>query len=1175
MQALQQSKKAGLIFQWRALGLIIWGLLVGREALAVPGSASFGAGQYGSVNISGSTYTSRGSWRLEGRVTSWALPANGSRYNLVSLVSANVNVALTNSGGVPQLYFFDFIDGILDNGFVIPVPNITGGDFVWRLTKNSAASTMTLEAWNVNGSGYSAKSATLGQAGAVNNALTGVLRIGDPALAAGSIAFVRWFSTLVPIASQAPYGAGVGADLGDWEFNGNGNDSSSHGDNLAYTGGAPSYPTAPIYPPACILPPQTTFRAGVPLTTLNASGAFPLDGSTSLTRYLWQQISEPSPFTGQDPPTSASWVGETLANPVLTGLISGSYTIQLTVTQGNGQSSSCSQKYGMVATDDNGSVVIPNPVHAKILGPMMITNKNPWPAYEAAGTQFAQAMIQKLAGTNEFAFQFLDFWNYPLQGTITVTPNSTTVVGSGTHFLAQFCNGSAGPSIQPNIQNPYIVVWYPIGGSLYPSSVFGRWLGSVASCTDDTHITLTSVYPFSGSSSPDPFINAGSGLNWSYADTSFNTLVTTLSTAITATGSQAVAPASVGQNGGNQNCSSGQWIGLDTGSNFEFLPATANSSTTITIAPAKTHAAGVPMICGFGGIGGWQFGAYPGNYYDNVVAFYAQYYRTGLDDYLNAARLLADRWFSYPGVSLGVPFGSLFIQNHGGQIPYRSLAMMGLFMRNADNPPFSYWPGLRQMVNYLIASPGSVPQSCNLVGPTSTTCGGGFTDTRESSYALGDVALDVLFDPSPTQVATSAAAVSRDMNNRWDPWQQSNGTWYMCGDVTGYSSWINSFTASVSVGSSTVTAQSGQTWSQGNFVAPPFGPGNIPSSIWFNPNGTTVPEPASSFGAATSGDTAWYYVKYINSTTLQLIDVNGNPVNYTSNVSCTSSCSGLGWSVSGLLGCGVQPFMVGINSWAFWTVSQALATTNPSTGTAWDAVNANKAASFTLANATWTATTGVDFNTYTAGSSGSATVNGLYYGRGFVSCEPPTYSTANPMCDNNAFFDPNGSFQQGRFLNGEGVNIATKAAILNPGSNLVKLLGDTLMGAMFGTPGTPGGDNYNIASNLTTNYISFTSAHKWWGYFWGIGAGWSWPSARLGGLTPPIPRVIQQELNFGAATQALLTITRPDGETSQVTCTSSPCAVSIDARQGDHLIQVQYLDGTGRVLRSSRFPLKR
>ena len=72
-----------------------------------------------------------------------------------------------------------------------------------------------------------------------------------------------------------------------------------------------------------------------------------------------------------------------------------------------------------------------------------------------------------------------------------------------------------------------------------------------------------------------------------------------------------------------------------------------------------------------------------------------------------------------------------------------------------------------------------------------------------------------------------------------------------------------------------------------------------------------------------------------------------------------------------------------------------------------------------------------------------------------------------------------------------------------------------------------------------------------------------------GGLAAVVNRTILSAFNLSAvpnATQARLTLTKPDGSTVQATCSSSPCSVIADARQGTHLLQIAYLSGTGAIL---------
>jgi hypothetical protein len=246
--------------------------------------------------------------------------------------------------------------------------------------------------------------------------------------------------------------------------------------------------------------------------------------------------------------------------------------------------------------------------------------------------------------------------------------------------------------------------------------------------------------------------------------------------------------------------------------------------------------------------------------------------------------------------------------------------------------------------------------------------------------------------------------------------------------------------------------------------------------------------------------------------------------------------------------------MVGVQNNMFYFANLALATLDP--------VQAANAAAFTLQNANWISTTGMNYS-----SIGGIQENGLYYGRVFKSCEPPGPTSSNQLwCDSGV----SGGVSVARDLNGEGMNVASMAGYFYPTNESVLRLGDLMMNAMYACPGDPRSDGTCIVFSDLGNYMySGASVAKWFGYYYGIGANWAWPSVRLGGLMPPAPRVVQVTLDFQAATKALLTVVRPDGTSTTVTCTTSPCPVTIDARQGDHLLSIRYLDPSSRQVASA------
>jgi hypothetical protein len=998
-------------------------------------------------------------------------------------------VAIYNSSGVPGLFFNSNGDQTAGGNVFISLSLASigaGNDFVWRVTHDGVNMLDTLEAWSVNGTNYSTVNS--GPLTTSNSNMTGTVTLGSSSgYAAGTVAFIRWFSTILPIGSQAPYGPAAG-DLGDWEFNNNGNDSSSHGNNLSYTGGSPSYTTAPTYAPACALPAQSTFRAGSSSSYLTSNYSFPLDGTGTLSAVLWQQIREVSPYAGQLPPSYLVWSSQTSANPTISGLQAGSYTIQLTVTQANGQSATCYQKYGAVAADANGSVAIANAQHAQILrGNVIASYANPWPLYETWGNLFAQQMILALQGNTTLGgVRYVDDWNTAAAGTVSIAAGTlasptTTVTGSGTSFLSLFCGGSAGTCPTVNGQPPYMIVWYPIGGTIGLQGRTGRRLLYITACSSDTSCTFTAP-------------NSNNG-GWYGDSVFFNSLV----------------PASV--------------------SNVQFAYCTA-------------------AFNGAGGLGSWNYGSSPANFYDNVVAFYARYYATGIDDYLYYGRLLADRFFQNPWMDSGVLYNGDWTGTLQGA---RSLSYKGLVMRAveynagaAPGPAMDMWPGLDLITQNFINKNGQQAQPlCNGIGPNVSTCGA-IPDTRENAYELEIAALDAMYSDNSTNAGIALAALQLDMQYRWPP-NASNYFSQTDGGNGSWNNWVGS-SATVTVGSPTVTI-TGHPLGPSYFPAPPWSNANPSISIWFTPS------PASTLPVSNaSGDSHWYFGStYVDSTHFMLTDSSGNPTPYVSDVSCSrGTCSGIGYELAGLAGVGQQPFMVGIVSDGFYHANAALFSSYPAQAAA--------AATYALQNGNWMATTGLN-----------SSQKGLYYGRIYISCEPP--ATGNGSCID-------ATTQQARDLNAEGLNTASVGYQLNGYSSVTLLtLGDEMMNAMFACPGDPRSDGTCIVySDLQGYMIGGLGLAKWFGYFWGIGANWAWPSVRLGGLLPPQPRVVDLSVNLNFpsnAIQALVTVTKPDGTSAQVVCTASAtCQVTMDAREGDHLLFIQYLGASSKVLESSSSVLK-
>ena len=53
------------------------------------------------------------------------------------------------------------------------------------------------------------------------------------------------------------------------------------------------------------------------------------------------------------------------------------------------------------------------------------------------------------------------------------------------------------------------------------------------------------------------------------------------------------------------------------------------------------------------------------------------------------------------------------------------------------------------------------------------------------------------------------------------------------------------------------------------------------------------------------------------------------------------------------------------------------------------------------------------------------------------------------------------------------------------------------------------------------------------------------------------------------ADRVQMTVMQPSGARTTYSCSSSPCSVNVDKRQGKHLVQIKYLSASGAVLAQS------
>jgi hypothetical protein len=242
-----------------------------------------------------------------------------------------------------------------------------------------------------------------------------------------------------------------------------------------------------------------------------------------------------------------------------------------------------------------------------------------------------------------------------------------------------------------------------------------------------------------------------------------------------------------------------------------------------------------------------------------------------------------------------------------------------------------------------------------------------------------------------------------------------------------------------------------------------------------------------------------------------------------------------------LVGRGTQPFMAGIKALQMRLAAQ---TYNPYQ---------------TLAQAVsnWIGKTGFD----------SAGTRGIFYGRVFPQCEPSVQDSGISDIgyrvvgcienSNNA-----SASSQARARNSEAQNAMTVMYLASP-TDENRALGDIFYGATYGAAGYTAQGYWTdglTASNLDDVSLG---GYKWPGFFFGVGMAHQWPAARVGGVAPPQYRTVTIPLDNPSGRTARAAVVAPSGAQSVFPCEStSSCTIKVDDRQGDHWVQIQYLDGS-------------
>ncbi len=577
--------------------------------------------------------------------------------------------------------------------------------------------------------------------------------------------------------------------------------------------------------------------------------------------------------------------------------------------------------------------------------------------------------------------------------------------------------------------------------------------------------------------------------------------------------------------------------------------------------------------------------AFGPNFYGEGLAHRALYYRSGLTAALTAANEMDEYWVKDPEVDGGWA-GGLWLNLGGGAI--------GAITDLVVNPNTSLdWSDVR---HFAAIGAASAKESCN------------DDDSRDTGYAASWLTLAALWDPDDTQRTawkTALRAVNtRDnncrgvdpanpiINNSW-----ANGSyWNSSGprlNVTNGSAVVtavnNDLVASMCHGIATVNVTvtnssatfTGSGLTKGGRIVISGAKGSSSYTGFFE--FSLASSSTGTLSALWPGDSGTYSALIEDSSSnydwyTAIAQSKSDPM-LSENWACTyispsqltlnrpwdgaTDSSGANHLFRYVLaGKGQQPYMLGIK------------TRQLQWGSLIDDSEADNYASLAVVAAEWIKNYGYDPPT-----------QGLHYGRIFGACEPDTvptprtgFSSRTPNCNNG--LDPN-AIRIARVLTGEASAALGILYNANP-TQANKDFGDVAYGSIWGYPPFTTDRVYSDG-----NYVQYETsdnalgAYKWTGFFFGMGAAHQWPAARLGGVQPIAIAKAPIAFDLARVPQAksiMVTVIQPSGARRTYPCSTSPCEIEVDGRQGAHWIQVKYLSGSGLVLRKEppflfkRFP---
>ena len=299
----------------------------------------------------------------------------------------------------------------------------------------------------------------------------------------------------------------------------------------------------------------------------------------------------------------------------------------------------------------------------------------------------------------------------------------------------------------------------------------------------------------------------------------------------------------------------------------------------------------------------WANASIPANYYDNVLAFRALYYASGIDDFIAASNTLAARYW----VIVADYYDGYYIADGNYLGEPKNQSITGLILWSWDQS-VDVMSGLKQLWKYWdylsVGFPSGISWQTN-VG-----------DLRDDGYMMAGFGLCYLYSPDGPTRSTCLNDIDQSLNHIFIPGEVGN-TWNVatvqpegprcsgCDAEGVIGNAAGTVYVTVTDGSTTITIH-GSTWSQANFseTTPYDMPIWFCTNCWghgqFGLNGTTLVKQISDLG----GDSVAYVVTSATSTTATL----ATP--YDSGA-CPTGCNKTA-EIAATAGMGVLPYMHGM-----------------------------------------------------------------------------------------------------------------------------------------------------------------------------------------------------------------------------------------------------------------------